>query len=243
MEVLDQEILEVEEQYTAFETAKKVYDEVAEKAVAISEAFQHEAKEKEKVREILVLEQVVADKIEAIEVTLEPEVLMEIDAGLEEIKVLEEVAAVQEIAEEAVRLANAGGSEEADNIKIQFDVDQENVESTTLIFVTMEKAEVEAIENEKLAKIDEDFALHEKKRLEVELVEFEVLVADIELAEEKAKEKVEDCQCNIADIPKYKQEFIDLTAQKEELQAIRDQKNQMHEEASAIWEENRIANE
>jgi hypothetical protein len=157
--------------------------------------------------------------------------------------VLEETAATKAIAEEAVELAKEGGSEEADNIKIQFDLDQQNVEYTTLVFVSMEKAETEAIENEKQAIIDEDFALKEFTRLEDEEYEIEVLFAQAELDEEKAKEKVENSEGNIADIPKYKQEYIDLTAQREELEKIKDETKKRREEAEKQWEENRIANE
>lgn len=243
METLEVEIIAAEDSYVNLETAKKVYDVIAEKSASISEASQVKAKVAEKVREIAIKEKEAVAVIDLIELTLDPEVFTEIDAGLLDIQVLEETAVVAAIAEEAVQLANAGGSEEADNIKVQFDFDQQNVESTTLVFVSMEKAETEAIENEKQAIIDEDIALKEFERLDEEEFEIEVIFAQAELDEEKAKEKVEDPTNNIADIPKYKQEYIDLTAQKEELRKIKDTTNKRREEAEKQWEENRIANE
>lgn len=46
-------------------------------------------------------------------------------------------------------LAKEGGSTEADTIKLAFDNDQVAVEATTKAELVLEKAETEAVENEK----------------------------------------------------------------------------------------------
>jgi hypothetical protein len=105
-----------------------------------------------------VEEETITIELDTVEQELDQEVFVEIETAVQDIQVRVETYETTVVAEEAVTLANAGGSTEADAIKIQFDTDAATVESTTVILIQFEKAETEAIEMENTLIIEEELA-------------------------------------------------------------------------------------
>jgi len=107
----------------------------------------------------------------------------------------------------------------------------------------MEKAETEATVVEEKAAEDAGKAEEENDKAEDEEEELDEKVEEAELAEEKAKDKFEDCGCNIADIPVAKKNYEDLSIKRKQLQVLRDAAKASRELAKKRWDELKKMNE
>jgi hypothetical protein len=242
MPVLEEEIKEGEEDFQQLEFAKQEYDTAAEATTKLADATQQMAKESEKTRTLVVEEKKAVDEKEKVDEEIEPEVVAEVETAEEEEEVEQEQAETKKTADEAVKLAKEGGSTQTETIQKDFDDDKKTVEATTKAKIALVKAETEADENVKTAQTNEETAEEENEKAEDEEEELDEKVEQAELDTENAKEKVENCGCNIADIPVFKQKYIDMQAKLKVLKETQEKAKKFRALAKKRWDELRQEN-
>lgn len=242
MPVLEEEIKEGEEDFQQLEFAKQEYDSAAEATTKLADATQQMAKESEKTRTLVVEEKKATDEKEKVDEEIEPEVVAEVETAEEEEEVEIQQAETKKTADEAVKLAKEGGSTETETIKKDFEDDRKTVEATTKAKIALVKAETEADENVKTATVEEEKAEEENEKAEDEEEEMDEKVEQAEMETENAKEKVENCGCNIADIPVFKQKYIDMKAKLTILRETQEKAKKFRALAKKRWEEVRQEN-
>jgi hypothetical protein len=209
LETLEVEFTDAEDAYVQLEMAKEVYDKAAEIVTDLADASQQQSKETEKIREIVVEEEIAVKLVEETEVDMDEEILVEIETAVEEKVVEVEQADATATAEEAVALAVEGGSDVAESIKVSFDLDQATVTSTTTTYITLEKTEIQTIEiatQANVVELESEVIFEQAEVAEEDLdVEFEQVELDIEIA----MDNVETVTV-LADIPVFNEKLIDL---------------------------------